>query len=140
MDHAVGVRVRQPAGDVDADPERLEQRHRSQLQASGERLAFEQLEDEVWPELAPAHVVEGHDVRVAEPGRRFRLAEQPFPALARSARRAHGLESNRPSKLAVPGLVDDSEAATAELPDELEPADDGAWLERRAPSRAAGPV
>jgi hypothetical protein len=70
----------------------------------------------------------------------LRLAQQAFPALGRPAPRAHGLESDRPTKLAIPGLVDDSETASAELPNELEPSDDRAGSERRAPPRAAGRV
>jgi hypothetical protein len=125
------VRVGEGAGDLDGDADALGGGEPLAPEARLEGLAAEQLEDEVGALLAPADVVQRHDVRVGEAGGRLRLEHQPLGAERGPPPRPHDLERDGPAQVAVAGLPDHPERAAADLADELEPADRGARGERR---------
>ena len=116
VDHARGMGVGQPPGHVGPDAQRLPGASgRGALQAFTERHAAEQLQHEVRPLLAPAHVVQRDEVRVRQPAMRLRLAEQqlagpevePRPGLQR-------LERDRTAQLPIASLVDHAETPAAD--------------------------
>jgi hypothetical protein len=73
MDEAAVVRRRQSPRDVQGVRDRLARRHRLPAHARAQRLALQQLGDDVRAALMRADVVDGEDVRVAEPGGGARL-------------------------------------------------------------------
>ena len=65
--------------------------------------------------LLLARVVDGDDVRVRQPGRQARLADEPLPEpLVGGRRRVEELDRDEPVELAVARHVDDRHAAVAE--------------------------
>ena len=130
VDHAGSVRVCQTATDLHQDRHRLLSGQRAPLQATGQRLPQQELEDEIGSPLVRAVVVDGDDVGVIQLGGRLCLAmedvEEPRAVDGSSTRepvRTHELDRDVPAELGVAGLKHDPEAALTERPDELEPAD-----------------
>ena len=82
MDDALAVRGVEPLGRLAADAQHLaEGERRRQALAAGEVGAGDELEGEVEDAVGLAGVEQGHDVRVDEPARRPRLADQADLAL-----------------------------------------------------------
>jgi hypothetical protein len=85
-------------------PEGFAKGKRSARKPRGERLALEQLEDEVVPRALPPHVVESAHVRVRESGYRTGLALEPQPQLlVLGHARGEDLERDRPAQASVAG-------------------------------------
>jgi len=105
-----------------------------------QRLALEQLEDEVRAALGGAGVVERDDVRMRELRDRLRLLLQPLLAEHHLGvpPRAHRLERDAPPELAVLRLEHEAEAPPADLADELEPPDHRARVEHVLPRALLG--
>ncbi len=133
---AVRVRVRDGGRDLDADGERVARAHRPRGEAVRERLAAEQLEDEVGAVLRSADVAERDDVRVREPRRDLGLPQELLLARRRGGAGAHRLERDRSAAPEVARLPDDAEAAAADLPQERVAAHRGAGAEPAVPCAA----
>ncbi|HEX3759616.1 MAG TPA: hypothetical protein VHW23_12965 [Kofleriaceae bacterium] len=126
MDHARRVGLDQRARHVRRDRHRVARR---QLPVAGEpaaqRLALEQLEDQVRRALELAVIVQRDDVGVLQPRRRGglgvkqRLAHRGVPP----ARPAHHLHGHQPTELRVARAVHHAELAAALHGDDLEPTD-----------------
>ena len=87
MDDAAIVRGREAARDLDCRLDRLARRQRPPLvEALAQRLAFEQLGDDVWA-MPPsrADVVDGEDVGMVHRGDRARFAFEPRQRFGTSA-------------------------------------------------------
>ena len=86
-----------------------------------ERLALEQLHDDVGALLVAAHVINGDDVRMLERGEVARLVHEllglPFRLLGRL--RAHALERDFTPQVAVVGLEDGAESAVGDLAEDF---------------------
>ena len=85
VDDALVVRGGEPLGDLPRVVDRLARRQRAAVQTAAQRLALEQLGDDVRRAGVPADVVDGQDVRVIElPGGARLLLEALHPAARRS--------------------------------------------------------
>jgi len=119
----VSVRVGEPASHLHPDSERLRDAEGAAGQPRGQRFALEELENQVGTVLAPAQVVERHDVGMRAERRRLCLAEQEVPGHLGASARVDGLEGHGPPQVPVARLVYDAEAAAPHFPDEFEPTD-----------------
>ncbi len=114
------VGVGQRAGHLAAHVHGLVHRKWTAGQPRGQRLAPEQLEDQVRAGLALPVVEDGDDVLVLEAGRRLGLLEQHGVELPGPHAGAHRLEGHRAPQVLVAGLEDHAEAAAADLLHHLE--------------------
>ena len=73
--------------------------------------ALDQLGDQQGVAVLLAHLIEGDDAGMVEPRRRLGLAQHPAAGLAALLDR---LDRHRSLQAAIPGLVDDAEAAAAD--------------------------
>ena len=107
MDDARTMRMVQGIGDLDRDAKSLTDRERTPAQALGQRLPFQVLHDDEVDAIVFADVVEGADVRVAQPRRRFRFA---LEALTASRAVEHmlrqDLDCDRAAQSRVLGAID----------------------------------
>ena len=138
MHDPLPVRVRQPLGDLHRDAQRLAQRERALLQPVVQGSPTQQLEDEVRAVLGAPDVVQRDDVGMGEARRRLGLSQDPVLARLGAIPPLDGLERDRPSQLAIARLPHHPEPTPANLPHQLEPPDDGACVQRLAPSRVLG--
>ncbi len=119
MHDALLVRVPEPPRDLDRDAQCLARRDGADPEAPRQRLAPQQLQDEVRPVLAAADVVEGDDVRMRETGGELGLSQHALLTHVRPSRSAHGLEGDRATGVQVYRFIDDPETAAPDLSDEL---------------------
>ena len=136
VDDPVRVRVRQTLRNLDGDAQRLAHRNGARIRPPRKGASAQQLHDQIGPLRCASGVEQRHDVRVREPGRGFRLAEQPLLAHRPPRPGAHRLEGDEPSQLAVARFVHHPEAALPDLAQQLESADDRSRLERGRPARS----
>jgi hypothetical protein len=80
-----------------------------------ERLAVDQLHDDVGLAVDFAGVVDGHDVGMVEAGRQAGLVQQPLAVIGGQVRLAHNLDRHRAVQQLVVGSADDGHPAAAEL-------------------------
>ena len=111
VDDAARVGVVERLAEVGADLADLAVAERAVVGEPGQGRALDQLGDEQGVAVLLAHLVEGDDAGVVEPRRRLGLAQHPPPGLAALLDR---LDRDRALEAAVPGLVDDAEAAAAD--------------------------
>ena len=120
MDDSLPVRLVERVGDLDGEAQRLVERKPASAEPFGERLAFEQLHDEVFGLAVVADVVEGADVRVGELRDRLRL---PLEALADLGgfERCCGqdLDRDRAVEARVAGAIDLPHSARADRREDL---------------------
>ena len=138
VDDPSRVGVGEAARHLDQHPQGLGERQGRGGEALRERLAVEELEDEVRPVVAPPHVVQGDDVRVGEAGGCLGLAQEPFLPSSRQDGAPQELECHRPSQVPVERLVDDAESAASQLTDDLETTDHRARRRCRSPRGSVG--
>ena len=107
MDDAFLVRLLEGLGDLPGDPERLTDGDGTPLQALGEVLAFDELEDEKGLAVGLLEPVDRCDVRMVEGGEEVGLALEAGEALgvARDLGREN-LDRHLPAELGVGGPVD----------------------------------
>ena len=112
--------------------------HRIAPDAIGQRLAFEELEDEVVEIAVASDVVDRADVRIVErgDGARF-LFEAPARFRVRRERAGQHLHRHGPIEPRITGAIDLAHAACAERRDDLVRTETGAGLERHATVRPA---
>ena len=120
MHDPLPVRLVQRVGDLDAEAERLRERQRALAEPVRERLALEQLHDEVLRAVLVADVVERADVRMRELRDRLRLPLEPLANLGggRQMLRQH-LDRDGALEPRVPRLVDLSHPPGAERRQDL---------------------
>ena len=120
-------------GDLTADAKHLRHLERAFGDACLERLAVEQLHDQVRGLALAAHVEQRAHIGMREPGNRAGL---PLEPLSRVARHRHGrrqdLHGNEPIQPVIARLVDLSHAAASQRRQHL------VWTEARAGSQAHG--
>ena len=114
--YAVGVRRRQAGRDVGTDRRRpLGAERAARPQLVGERRAPHELHHEVRPAFVVAGVVHRHHVRIVDPRKRLRLAEEPLARIRIVAQRdGQPLERDLAIQRAVGRGEDLAHAATAE--------------------------
>jgi len=83
VDDSAPVRRIERAGDLDADPQGLVDRQRAFAQPIRQRLALEELHDQVVGSVLVAHVVKRANVRMRELRDRLRLTLEALPQLRR---------------------------------------------------------
>ena len=130
MDDALPVRVVERVGDLDAEAQRLVERQRPLREPLGERLAFEQLHDQVVGVALVADVVERADVRVRELRDRLRLALEALADFGgfREVLGQH-LDRDRAVEARVARAIDLAHATRAERRKDLVGAEAGAGCE-----------
>ena len=116
------VRVLDGAGDGGDEAGRVARRQRAVLRESlGERLALDVLHAEVGLPPGRADLVDGDDVRVLEPRRRFGLGpEAGAVCVGGQVRLADHLERDGAVERFLSGLVDDAHAAAPEFGEQFE--------------------
>ena len=120
VDDAAAVRRGQAAGDLLRVRQGLAQRQRAAAERAAQRLAVEQLGDDVGPPVGGADVVDRDDVRVVERGggARFQLEAVEALRIGREARRQH-LDGDVAAEARIAGPIDLAHAAGAEQRDDL---------------------
>ena len=127
MDDAVPVRGGERVADLDADAQRLVDRHRSPRQPRGQGLALQELHHEKRGAPVVAHVVERADVRMVDARERPRLALESVAGLPVSHQFIRqDLDGYRPIEPRVTRFVDFAHTARAERGDNLVVAEAGA--------------
>ena len=111
VDDAARVGVVERLAEVGADLADLAVGELAGVGEAGQGRALDQLGDEQRVAVLLPQLVEGDDAGVVEPGRGLGLAQDPPAGLAPLLDRLH---RHRALEAAVPGLVDDAEAAAAD--------------------------
>ncbi len=114
MHDAAGVQRREGGEDVEDDRHGRGRIDRAPPQPIGERLTLEQLHREEQLAVLFADLVNLADVRVAHARGRSSLAPETLARL-RPFQARHRLERDEPVEALVPGGVDDTHAALADL-------------------------
>jgi hypothetical protein len=120
MHDARPVRAVEGVGDLDAETEHVVDRERPALNAIRERLALDQLHDEV--EIVPLapDVVDDADVRMVERGNEPRLALEARADLGRACQIARqDLDRDLAAEAAVAGAIDLAHASGADGREDL---------------------
>jgi hypothetical protein len=137
VNDAVLVSVRKTSTNFDADTQRVAHGQRAAPRSRRERLAPEQLHYEVRPALAVPDVVQVDDVGMREARRGLGLGEYNAIVCRASRGGANGLERYVAIEFPIERLVDDSEAAAADLSSDLEPVHHVTNAEWRFPADGA---
>ena len=120
MDDPLPVRLVQRVGDLDAEAQRLRERQRALAEAIRERLALEELHDEVLRAVLVADVVKGADVRMRELRDRLRLALEPLADFGRGREMLRqNLDRDRALEPRVLRLVDLAHPSGADRREDL---------------------
>ena len=120
MDHPLPVRHGQGLGDLLGVSQGQVQGKRALLEALGQRLALEALHDEECHAVLLADVVEGADVRMAQPGDGPRLALEALEPVGLLGRRGgKNLEGDGAVEPRVPRAVDLAHASRAQGREDL---------------------
>jgi hypothetical protein len=115
-----GVRRLQGPGDLDAGAQRPGYRQPPAVYGPLERLAFEQLENEVGHSVALLEAVNRGDVRMVDRGQDLGLALEPGEQLRIGGRLAEQhLDGHLSTQLGVAGTIDPAHAARTEQADDL---------------------
>ena len=101
VDDALVVRGGEAAGDLDGVVDGLARRQRRGADARAQRLAFEQLRDDVGRAVVAADVVDGEDVRMIERAGRACFLLEPAQPSASAANDAGStlIATSRPSRV-----------------------------------------
>ena len=102
-------------GDLQRGRERLFQRKGTGPQLVRERLALDELEDEIVHAVDLFESVNGGDVGMVESGEKLRLALEPAAALIGSERLGKHFDGNVPAELRIGGPIDNPHASGPEL-------------------------
>jgi hypothetical protein len=120
MNNALGVRGPERIGGLPGVLERFADRKRPPREPLGQRLALDQLHDEVVHAPVMADVVHGTDVRMIERGDGARLALELAPGLGlRAGRRGQNLDRDGPAQTGVVRSIDLAHPAGADGRDDL---------------------
>ena len=111
VDDAARVGVVERLAEIGADLADLAVAELALVGEPGQGRALDQLADQQGVAVLLAELVEGDDAGMVEPGRGLGLAQDPPAGLAALLDR---LDRDRALEAAVPGLVDDAEAAAAD--------------------------
>ena len=111
VDDAARVGVVERLAEIGADLSDLAVAELAGAGKPRQRRALDQLGDQQGVAVLLAHLVERDDARMVEPGGGLRLAQHAATGLATLLDR---LDRHRPLESAVPGLVDNAEAAAAD--------------------------
>ena len=90
----------------------------------GQRAAADKFQHQVRQPVLPTHLEDLHDVRMVQPGRRFRLDAEPHSLLVAGVfRGADHLDGHQPVERQVAGLVDNPHAAAPQDLEHVVPGD-----------------
>jgi hypothetical protein len=121
---------RQRVADLDGGAQELGGRHRTLLQPPGQRVALDELHDEVVGPFVAAHVVQRADVRMREARHRARLPLEPFAQIgAVGCPGGQHFDRDIPVEPRVARAVDLPHAARAERREDLVGTETGAGLQ-----------
>lgn len=121
MHDATSVRSRQPAGDLSRDLEGVARRQVPPLDPSAQRLALEQLRDQVQTAAVLADVVDHEQIGVIQRARRASLRLEAAPPLGIVAERLQQhLDGDLAAEPVVPRAVDLAHATRAQRADDHE--------------------
>ena len=110
-----GMRRRQSTCELDADLDNVADRQRALLQAVPQRLALDELGDEVRTVIDFAEIVYHDDMRVVQTGRGSGFLMKPSePIAVNGEMRRQELERHRPIELGVVGQIHLAHAARAQ--------------------------
>ena len=128
---ALFVRRREAGGDLPAEVDRLGRGQRPGREPRRERLAFQELGDEVRRAVVRAEIEDREDVRMIERARRVRLAHEALQPVGVSGEgRGQHFDRDVTIEARVPGPVDLAHAPVAERRDDLVGAEPGAGTDR----------
>ena len=128
---ALFVRRREAGGDLPAEVDRLGRGQRPGREPRRERLAFQELGDEVRRVVVRAEIEDGEDVRMIERARRPGLAHEALQPVGISGEgRRQDFDRDVTIEARVPGPVDLAHAPLAERRDDLVGAEPGAGADR----------
>jgi hypothetical protein len=126
---------------VEDGPEAEEDRDGTLREAVAQRLALQELGDEIRLPVLETHVVEGHDIGVVQRTGQLRLALEPFEERAVGAQRlGHHLERHVPPEPGIPGSVHLGHSSTPEQGHHLVRADAGIEGETHRQQRTVAPT
>jgi hypothetical protein len=131
VDHAAVVGVLHGCGDLPDARRRLTGRQRRAIHPVCQTRPRDELHHEVVPAVVLAEGVDGDDTRVLQLASRLGLGPEPlYLGVARQGAGSKDLQGDDPVRALLPGPVDDTHAAAADLAEQLELAEPPARLVR----------